>query len=205
MQSFPLRMPPELRTKVEEAAKTNHRSANAELTARLEASFDPFANIPLDGDTKHAIEREAWRSGRTAEAELAQRLAVTRQLDIVLGGITKGDHNYATAVSWITHLNKEVSKLEDELREAEQNPVVLDGAQIADEVTKKIRAPELEIVTAVLALVTVFPEAMTDEHRTMLLSASSQIVGAESSNPKTAITLALKQLLAHITLRERGI
>lgn len=205
MQSFPLRMPPELRIKIEEAAKKNHRSTNAELAARLEASFNPLANIPLDGDTKHALEREAWRSGRTLDAELAQRLAVTRQLDIVLGGITKGDHNYATAVSWITHLNQEVLELQEAVREAEQNPLVLDGAQIADEVAKKIRAPELETVTAVLALASFFPEAITDEHRTMLRSASSQIAGAESSDPKTAITYALKQLLAHITLRERGI
>lgn len=38
---FGLRMQPALRSKVEEAAKQNHRSLNAEIIARLEESFAP--------------------------------------------------------------------------------------------------------------------------------------------------------------------
>ncbi|MCG6265359.1 Arc family DNA-binding protein [Vibrio vulnificus] len=37
---FGLRMPPELKEKLEEEAKKNMRSLNAELVARLEESFD---------------------------------------------------------------------------------------------------------------------------------------------------------------------
>lgn len=36
---FALRMPPEMRSKVELAAKKNHRSLNAEISARLETTF----------------------------------------------------------------------------------------------------------------------------------------------------------------------
>lgn len=36
---FALRMPPEVRAKVEEAAKQNHRSLNAEILARIESSL----------------------------------------------------------------------------------------------------------------------------------------------------------------------
>lgn len=37
---YKLRMPPELRDKLKQAAKDNHRSMNAEIVARLQASFD---------------------------------------------------------------------------------------------------------------------------------------------------------------------
>ncbi|MBY6208784.1 MULTISPECIES: Arc family DNA-binding protein [Halomonas] len=36
---YKLRMPPELRDKLKEAAKENHRTMNAEIIARLEASY----------------------------------------------------------------------------------------------------------------------------------------------------------------------
>jgi hypothetical protein len=39
----------------------------------------------------------------------------------------------------------------------------------------------------------------------MLLSATPRIVTYETSSPEKAIDMALKQLLAQITLRERGI
>lgn len=119
--------------------------------------------------------------------------------------ITDGDMDYSRSAQWLLDLWNQVSVLEEDLAEAQNNPVVIDGAQIADDVAKKIRAPELEIVVAVMALAAAFPSAITDDHRRMLLSASSQIAGAESSSPETAISIALKQLLAHITLRERGI
>lgn len=38
-QQFKLRMPPELRTQVEQAAKEARRSLNAEIVLRLEATF----------------------------------------------------------------------------------------------------------------------------------------------------------------------
>lgn len=43
-----LRMLPELRQKIEEAAKVNGRSMNAEISARLEASFDNDAKVQTD-------------------------------------------------------------------------------------------------------------------------------------------------------------
>ncbi len=39
-QQFPLRLPPELREKLEEAAKQSGRSKNAEAVYRLEQSFE---------------------------------------------------------------------------------------------------------------------------------------------------------------------
>ncbi len=39
--SYPLRIPAELRARLEDEAKTHKRSLNAEITARLENSFTP--------------------------------------------------------------------------------------------------------------------------------------------------------------------
>lgn len=44
---FNLRIPEELRNRVMAAAKTNKRSATAEIIARLEASFDPGSMMVL--------------------------------------------------------------------------------------------------------------------------------------------------------------
>lgn len=40
LPSYPLRMPPEVREKVESAARESGRSMNAEIVARLQATFD---------------------------------------------------------------------------------------------------------------------------------------------------------------------
>lgn len=58
---FGLRMQPELRHKVEEAAKQNRRSLNAELIARIEASFNE--------------NNDSVNIGATNSAGLAQELA----------------------------------------------------------------------------------------------------------------------------------
>lgn len=39
-KGFHLRMPPELRKRIDDAIKLNGRSVNAELVTRIEASFD---------------------------------------------------------------------------------------------------------------------------------------------------------------------
>tara|TARA_R110000868_G_scaffold187781_4_gene430423 strand:- start:882 stop:1481 length:600 start_codon:yes stop_codon:yes gene_type:complete len=198
-------MPEELRGILEVAAKQSKRSLNAEIIARLEESFDPLGQIPLQAETKHALENAASMAGNFLNAEIAFRLAATRELDLVMAKLTDGDLDYSSSAQWLLDLWQQVGVLEKELDEAQNNPTILDGAQIVDDVAKKIRAPELETVVAVMALTAAFPDSLTDDHRKMLLSAASQIAGAESSSPETAITIALKQLLANITLRERGI
>lgn len=44
-QSYPLRMSDELRERLEEAARESGRSMNAEIVARLQASFVPRAEL----------------------------------------------------------------------------------------------------------------------------------------------------------------
>lgn len=44
---FGLRMQPSLKARVEDSAQANHRSLNAEITARLEESFSPSSTKPL--------------------------------------------------------------------------------------------------------------------------------------------------------------
>ena len=44
--SYPLRLPEDLKARVEESAKAQGRSLNAEIIARLQASFDDLAPAP---------------------------------------------------------------------------------------------------------------------------------------------------------------
>ncbi len=65
-----LRFPVELRRQIEEAASANRRSLNAEITARLEASFggkrpSPFlskAAAKAAGEREDAEELEEWKA-----------------------------------------------------------------------------------------------------------------------------------------------
>lgn len=58
---YPLRMPEDLREKLEVAAKNGSRSLHAEVIARLEASFEEPA---------HGVDRDAAIASSTAEAML---------------------------------------------------------------------------------------------------------------------------------------
>ncbi|MBB3103783.1 Arc family DNA-binding protein [Azomonas macrocytogenes] len=71
---FAFRMPPELRAKVEEAAKENRRSINAELVARVEETFANNPSENLDESTR--ILKSAERLEKVIEvlAELGQQM-----------------------------------------------------------------------------------------------------------------------------------
>lgn len=74
---FGLRLQPELKRQVEEAAKANGRSLNAEITHRLEASFKDELGVP-DFVTGNRID--------LLEKELAELRAEVRALAQKIGG-----------------------------------------------------------------------------------------------------------------------
>lgn len=72
---FGLRLQPSLKAKVEEAAKKNRRSLNAEIAARLEESFQrPAAQSePLDREQTAALVQEMQRLIDQAARNLAAK------------------------------------------------------------------------------------------------------------------------------------
>lgn len=63
---FGLRMQPALKAKIEEAAQTNHRSLNAEITARLEDSFRPQVDAPATvGEVMDLLMQLCEKAGRS--------------------------------------------------------------------------------------------------------------------------------------------
>lgn len=52
---YPLRMPPELRDNLKEAAKENRRSMNAEIVARLQQSFGEQTMRPMQDSDLDAL------------------------------------------------------------------------------------------------------------------------------------------------------
>tara|TARA_B100000700_G_scaffold189815_1_gene209169 strand:- start:39703 stop:39942 length:240 start_codon:yes stop_codon:yes gene_type:complete len=52
---YKLRMPEELRDRLKEAAKDNHRTMNAEIVARLQESFQPSVQ-------QHRVPAKVWEA-----------------------------------------------------------------------------------------------------------------------------------------------
>lgn len=77
--SYPLRIPKDLKDQVTKAAFDTGRSFNAEVTARLQGSFDFIASLPLM--VQDAVEDTAAAKGCTPEAAL---------VDLVLAGQSNG-------------------------------------------------------------------------------------------------------------------
>ena len=80
---FGLRMQPSLRERVEAAAKANHRSLNAEITARLEESFSSDIRRiirAVEPTTKGAMpELEELQLNLEIVLEQVKHLAAARQ------------------------------------------------------------------------------------------------------------------------------
>ncbi|WIH05523.1 Arc family DNA-binding protein [Xanthomonas translucens pv. graminis] len=73
--NFSVRLPPELRGRIEAAADTAARSVNADIVARLEESFE--WRVALPAELKDRLTQAALHANRTLEAEVARRLATS--------------------------------------------------------------------------------------------------------------------------------
>lgn len=76
---FMLRFPDGMRDQVAEAAKAAGRSMNAEIVARLQSTFKGATSeitVRLDAETVAEINRRAAASGRTAQEEMAELMAL---------------------------------------------------------------------------------------------------------------------------------
>lgn len=79
---FGLRMQPALRAKVEEAAKQNHRSLNAEIVARLEETFSAPS---IKGRERFVIQGESndWALTNVSALLRAAALHYERRADVI--------------------------------------------------------------------------------------------------------------------------
>lgn len=69
---FIVRMPAELKSRLEAVARANGRSTNAEVVQRLQASFAPRPHAPVDAETLAGLLEEfiEWvRAGRPGMAD----------------------------------------------------------------------------------------------------------------------------------------
>jgi len=136
---FGLRMQPALKAKVEEAAKQNARSLNAEIVERLQASFDPMASDNSTADMAALAARlqaelaEEQFKNHTLVVKLSQvaeimeddlheleTYASEHNLDLDDLGIDEWDwrkiiSEYRYADRW---LEQEAKKYEDQLKQA---------------------------------------------------------------------------------------
>ena len=121
---FGLRLQPDLKAKLEAAAKQNKRSLNAEISARLEASFIPRSMDDIERDSLSKLERELAdlsiesfkladqmrilrsamdKSGEPEKSRLFEQLA---DLGLRLGHLEARKHQRLQAVAAIKHFQK---------------------------------------------------------------------------------------------------
>lgn len=79
-----LRMPPELKQQLFDAAKENNRSLNAEITHRLEESFLP--SYRFDEEIEQQLQAAAAAHNRPAQNEAELRLALSLGASEDMGG-----------------------------------------------------------------------------------------------------------------------
>lgn len=77
-QAYPLRLPDGLKAQVMQAAEEMGRSLNAEITARLQASFTPLGAMDLPQPVQEAIASEIANNGGS-DAEALTRLVLAGQ------------------------------------------------------------------------------------------------------------------------------
>ncbi|MGO7575925.1 Arc family DNA-binding protein [Rhizobium ruizarguesonis] len=79
---FGLRMQADLKERIKKEAEQNNRSMNAEIVARLEASFEPRSSLNLDDDELLAL------AARLADMLVKGRGARTPASKSFLGSVT---------------------------------------------------------------------------------------------------------------------
>lgn len=134
---YPIRMPSDLRTQLELCAKQGARSLHSEIIHRLVSSFDPISSIPPE--IKQAIEQKADKAKHPVLVEVEARLQATLEQDQLIGKWSEGDHGYESAVEWLVEMREEVKDLERQCNELENNPIILDGAELAQGVERRLR------------------------------------------------------------------
>lgn len=154
--AYPLRMPTELRGQLTEAAKTNNRSLNAEIIARLE-----FVD------------------------ELSREISVR----------TDGDMDYSGMLGWMQYVEGMNVEQREELIELRNNPIVLDGAALANQVASALASKEQSALIAFLALQAAFPELITDKQRERVMLYAANLVGSDGKDPE-AVLDAMTAMLA---------
>jgi hypothetical protein len=79
---YPLRMPAELRERLEKAAKKSDRSMNSEVVARLQLTFDPSAQA----DNEALLRKISHLEGQIAGAQAAFEFLVTSTTNRISDG-----------------------------------------------------------------------------------------------------------------------
>ncbi|QPI11750.1 Arc family DNA-binding protein [Stutzerimonas stutzeri] len=85
---FGLRLQPELKARLEEAAKQNKRSLNAEIAARLESTFSDVSDGPQKLTVKIDKQKLATNSGIAGKAEQQTDLSYDELEDLLRDIIT---------------------------------------------------------------------------------------------------------------------
>lgn len=146
---YSLRMPAEIREKLEDAAIGGKRSLNAEIVARLEETFE---------------------------------------IEEVLSTVAPGAPVFGTAGL--------LSDLDEQLRDQNQENIDHAVASASAEITGTLSKLEcLPYLTAILALKSAYPEAMTEHQRERLVTVIGRMIGSDSKDPGELMNILAERLI----------
>lgn len=157
--------------------------------------------IPKDLHARLATSAED--TSKSMNAEIVARLEYTMLLDSEMAARTSGDFDYSDTLSWLAGSESEADAFLKERNELERNPTVLDAADIAEQVERRLHGSDLEKLNLITALLLAFPDAVTESHRNTLLDIASRIFGITRKRPTplAALTMGLVNLGAEVSLR----
>lgn len=150
-------------------------------------NINPFG-LRLQPDLKTLVEASASRHKRSLNAEIVARLEETFEIEEVLSTVAPGAPVFGTAGL--------LSDLDEQLRDQNQENIDHAVASASAEITGTLSKLEcLPYLTAILALKSAYPEAMTEHQRERLVTVIGRMIGSDSKDPGELMNILAERLI----------
>lgn len=166
---------------------------------------DSQFKLRLPAALREQIELAAQQSKRSLNAEIVARLENTVALDREVGERTEREMDHSTILGWVAHVEGLNARLHEDLAELRRNPVVLDGAALAKEVSKAISAPDTRSLIAFLALQAAYPGLVTDAHRQRVAIVAARLGGVSGTDPKEILSALAIRMISEVLEQDLGL
>lgn len=168
------------------------RWSNIRAMSRQDAQF----KLRMPAELRDAIERAAANAKRSLNAEIVARLESTTSLDDSLAERSLGDLDHSSILSWIEYIEGLNVAQREELVELRNNPVVIDGGELAKQVAASVLTPGVKSIITFLALQAAYPELVTDFHKQRVAIFASRVAEIEGQNdPKQILEALTRQMM----------
>lgn len=149
----------------------------------------------MPAELRDAVEKAAGENKRSLNAEIVDRLEHTIDSDREMIARTRGDTDHRSVLSWIEHVESENVSLREELNELRDNPIVLDGAELAKQVAQSVLTPGTKAIITFLALHAAYPDLVTERHRQRVAIFAARVAEIDGQDPDEIIESLTRRML----------